>query len=1566
MTFFSNRRRSRRRSPPPSAAPFRPQLTRLEDRVVPSQTALQPASIIPVNGGLHANFAAPLGHSTAPASSTTLQATGTPVGTTEATAFTGQVASFTAPAPASPSDFTATIDWGDGSTTSGTIAANSAGGFSVTGSHTYSEDGRYPVKVTVQDRTGNQAVGQSTATVADHPDPYAGDFDVTATASPLSTTEGTAFSGVVATGSDPIGPGGTVDSAEVLTASIDWGDGTSSSGKVVFSGSPGAFTVSGSHAYVEDGTYTTRVTITEPGSGALTLTGQVTVADHPDPYFTDFDVTATASPISTTEATAFSGVVATGSDPVGPGGTVDMGETLTATINWGDGTSSAGTVAFSGSPGAFKVSGSHTYAEDGTYTTRVTITEPGSGALTVTGQATVADAPDNHPGDFDITARPVGTVDATQLNFVLASFVDPVGPGQGFDDPSEFAATIDWGDGTNTPGIITRSGGTYYVKGSHSYEEGFYTATVTITEPSNTGSAVVTLPITSVDNDNIAAPEPFDVAESEPFSGTVATLTDTDDAGDTDDGSDDSYSATIDWGDGSVGAGTIVDNGDGSFDIQGAHTYKEDGTYAVSVTIMDGEGGVFPVDYDVVVAEGPLGEADLDASSAPPISTKEGLTFTQPVAFFSDPLGPQGVPDSAGNFRATIDWGDGSTSRGTIIDLGDSNFRVDGTHNYLEDGTYTITVTITEITDQGTAVATTTANVAERPDGYPGDFDLRRPKGLNVGATEGIPFTAPVANFEDPISPGKPPDDPSSYMAVIQWGDGSSSQGTISSLGGGFYQVKGSHTYAEDGTYAITVTITEPGNPGQLVTHSVAVVAEGPEGGPGDFDLVTPPPQQCWAAPGMTFSAPVTSFVDPGPPENANSFVATISWGDGSPASTGTVVYLGGSAYDVFGNHVYNVPNMYSVNVTLSATDETGTTTASSMICVSTTGLLPNATAISTTEGGTFSGPLVHFTDTDGNTNPNAYAPPQINWGDNTSSTGAIVPDGAGGFFVVGNHSYTTDATFPFNVLIRDIDGDTMTSGAPAYVDDAALSATGGLMLSATEGSPFSGTVASFSDANPNAQASDFTAQIDWGDGQVSSGTVASDGHGHFTVSGSNTYAADGTYTVTVSIGEANSTTGFAASTTSTMTVGPATPVIDLGPGPINLGEGDSIFLTGTVSAGQGDPLTGSVDYGDGSGSQQLTFNGPTFSLAHQYNQEGNFTLQVTVTDPEGATGFATLMVQVTDVPPTVVLKPVRPLTEGGTFSTTGSFTDVASDGPWQATVNYGDGTGSQPVALNGNNFALSHRFPGEGTFAVTVTVTNRDGVSGSATLNVSVLDAPLTVAGWSFTATEGAVVSNLAVTTFTDAGVAEPAGNYVATIDWGDGTTSSGTVVAGTGGTFTVRGSHTYAEQGSYRGEVTVRHGTADPATGSGTATVADAPLRVSAVPVHAVQGTAFTGTVATVLDTGGAEAADGYQVLINWGDNTSSPGVLTRSGFGFVVTGTHTYATAGSFTVSVTVIDRGGAQGSASASATVSGQPGPTAAPALRASSPAGSWGQALRQPFTALWDWLAAVAIELGRKR
>ena len=55
---------------------------------------------------------------------------------------------------------------------------------------------------------------------------------------------------------------------------------------------------------------------------------------------------------------------------------------------------------------------------------------------------------------------------------------------------------------------------------------------------------------------------------------------------------------------------------------------------------------------------------------------------------------------------------------------------------------------------------------------------------------------------------------------------------------------------------------------------------------------------------GTAFSGPVAHFTDANAQATASAFTATISWGDGAPATAGTIAAAGGG-FDVGGTHTY-------------------------------------------------------------------------------------------------------------------------------------------------------------------------------------------------------------------------------------------------------------------------------------------------------------------------------------------------------------------------------------------------------------------------------------------------------------------------------------------------------------------------------------------------------------------------------------------------------------------------------------------------------------------------------------
>ena len=102
----------------------------------------------------------------------------------------------------------ATIDWGDGTRTSGAIAPGAGGTLVVTGSHAYAETGSYTAQVTVDDSSGPEQTSQAQVEVA----PRSSATNVACSPSPVAVTASTVCTATVSdVGEDgPITPTGTV------------------------------------------------------------------------------------------------------------------------------------------------------------------------------------------------------------------------------------------------------------------------------------------------------------------------------------------------------------------------------------------------------------------------------------------------------------------------------------------------------------------------------------------------------------------------------------------------------------------------------------------------------------------------------------------------------------------------------------------------------------------------------------------------------------------------------------------------------------------------------------------------------------------------------------------------------------------------------------------------------------------------------------------------------------------------------------------------------------------------------------------------------------------------------------------------------------------------------------------------------------------------------------------------------------------------------------------------------------------------------------------------------------
>jgi len=219
----------------------------------------------------------------------------------------------------------------------------------------------------------------------------------------------------------------------------------------------------------------------------------------------------------------------------------------------------------------------------------------------------------------------------------------------------------------------------------------------------------------------------------------------------------------------------------------------------------------------VTVGE-PISTAPITAPTAPvtagtgfTLNLTVGTPFTGTVAFFKSPV----IDPLAGySLTASISWGDGSVSAGTL-QYGQnglaSGYNIAGSHTYAKVGIYKIVTTVAQTPNNGStgpvtgltkliATINSTAIVTPLPPNSPG--------GVTIDEVAGQSFTAAIGTFTT-LAPG------TTLKATINWGDGSTSAGALQADGvSGLdlvkMQVDGTHTYAEAGTYPIHIVVTRP------------------------------------------------------------------------------------------------------------------------------------------------------------------------------------------------------------------------------------------------------------------------------------------------------------------------------------------------------------------------------------------------------------------------------------------------------------------------------------------------------------------------------------------------------------------------------------------------------------------------------------------------------------------------------------------------------------------------------------------------------------------------------------
>ena len=174
--------------------------------------------------------------------------------------------------------------------------------------------------------------------------------------------------------------------------------------------------------------------------------------------------------------------------------------------------------------------------------------------------------------------------------------------------------------------------------------------------------------------------------------------------------------------------------------------------------------------------------------------------------------------------------------------------------------------------------------------------------------------------------------------------------------------------------------------------------------------------------------------------------------------------------------------------------------------------------------------------------------------------------------------------------------------------------------------------------------------------------------------------------------------------------------------GPYTSTEGAPVAMSAAASV---DPNGSIVDYawtfGDGA-------TGAGVGVTHTYAQDGDYAVSLVVTDNDGLVDTVTTTAHVANVAPAIAPIPDVTVIPGEPYAFSGSFTDPGAD-PWSATVDYGDGAGTEALPLDGHTFALSHTYCAAGAHTVGVTVTD-DHVTSSGSGVVTVLTPAEAVTG--------------------------------------------------------------------------------------------------------------------------------------------------------------------------------------------------------------------------------------------
>jgi len=388
------------------------------------------------------------------------------------------------------------------------------------------------------------------------------------------------------------------------------------------------------------------------------------------------------------------------------------------------------------------------------------------------------------------------------------------------------------------------------------------------------------------------------------------------------------------------------------------------------------------------------------------------------------------------------------------------------------------------------------------------------------------------------------------------------------------------------------------------------------------------------------------------------------------------------------------------------------------------------------------------------------------------------------------SHVFGDDGGFTVTLTVTDEDGSQDTVSHTVTVQD--VNPVADFIWDYSKAKE--GTVLAFIDLSHGNPCDLISAWYwDFGDGATSDNPLPA-----------HVYVEDGDYTVTLTVYDEDSSTTIS----KLVTIENIAPYIDSHASVVDtpVDEGSPINLVAVFKdPGAEDTHTATVDWSDGPiigyPPEPIIVGDGGGSLAgtHTYGDNGVNTVTVTVTDDDGGVGILELTVIVLNVPPTVTISGPESAYEGDEVWFTGSFTDPGWLDTHALVWDFGDGT--EPVQdETGTLLGVSHTYGDNGVYTVTLSVEDDDGDTGVASYEIHVMNvAPTVIAGESVIGMRGEPITISG--TFTDPGWLD---THIAQIDWGDGTSSPGTVDEDNGDG-SVTGTHTYEDGIEFTVTITV-----------------------------------------------------------------------------------------------------------------------------------------------------------------